>query len=282
MKRSIAQEDIEYVHIIHGVASAHMTAREKSYDHFDTIFCVGPHQVRELQRRIQIANLPSKNLVKSGYPVYDQLIESYSERRGWVNERPQVLIAPSWQKENILETCIDEILDSLVGKGYQVIVRPHIQFTMMFPDRMEELERKYAEFVVTEEIIFDLNFAENKYILTADLLITDWSGIAYEFSYCGLRPSIFINTPMKVVNPNYELYGLEVTDITLRDKVGVSVDMDGLGTLGDRVAHLLESRDEYKEAIEEVLENHLFYPCRSGEAGGRYIINQLGKKRDIA
>jgi YidC/Oxa1 family membrane protein insertase len=279
MKRSIVQEDIEYIHIIHGIPSAHMTAREKAYDHFDTIFCVGPHHVRELQRRIQIANLPSKNLVKAGYPVYDQLIESYSERRDQVNDRPQILIAPSWQKENILETCIDEILDALVGKGYQIIVRPHIQFTIMFPDRMEELAGKYAKYTTTEEIIFDLNFAENKYIFTADLLMTDWSGIAYEFSYCGLRPSVFINTPMKVLNPNYELYGLEVTDITLRDKVGISVDIDQLEMLGKKIASLLANKDEYKERIQEVVENHLFYPRRSGEAGGRYIINQLEKRR---
>ena len=278
MKRSIVQENIEYIHIMHGIHSTHMMVREKSYDYFDTIFCAGPHQIRELQRRIQIANLPSKKLVKVGYPVYDQLIESYNESREQINERPQILIAPSWQKENILEICIDEILDSLVGKGYQIIVRPHIQFTMMFPNQMKELAGKYSDYIVTEEIVFDLNFAENKYIFTSDLLITDWSTTAYVFSYCGLRPSIFINTPMKILNPNYELYGLEVTDITLRDKIGISVDTGELETLDSKVAYLLENQDEYKEAIEEVVKSHLFYPCRSGEAGGRYIINQLEKK----
>ena len=277
MKRSVVQENIEYIHIMHGIHSVHMMVREKAYDYFDTVFCAGPHQIKELQRRIQIANLPTKNLVKVGYPVYDQLIESYNDYPDHSNERPQILIAPSWQKENVLETCIDEILNSLVGKGYQIIVRPHIQFTAMFPNQMEELVEKYADYTATEEIIFDLNFADNKYIFTSDLLITDWSTTAYVFSYCGLRPSIFINTPMKVLNPNYELYGLEVTDITLRDKIGVSIDMDQLATLEDKVAYLLENQAEYKVAIEEVVENHLFYPRRSGEAGGRYIINQLEK-----
>ena len=282
MKRSIAQENIEYIHIIHGIHSAHMLARERAYDHFDTIFCAGPHQIRELQRRIQIANLGRKNLVKSGHPVYDQLIESYNERRDWVNEQPQILIAPSWQKENLLETCIDGVLDSLVGRGYEIIVRPHIQYRMMFPEQMESLMARYAEYSASGEIIFDLDFADNKYVFTADLLITDWSSTAYEFSYCGLRPSVFINTPMKVLNPNYELYGLEVKDITLRDVIGISVDMDQLETLGDKVDYLLANKDEYKEVIADVVENHLFYPRRSGEAGGRYIINQLEKRRGVA
>lgn len=281
MKRSIVQEDIEYIHIIHGISSAHMTAREKAYDHFDTVFCVGPHHVKELQRRIQIANLKQKNLVKVGYPVYDQLIGSYQSHGNIINERPQILIAPSWQKHNILEICIDDILNELVGKGYQLIVRPHIQFTLMFPEKMEKLQEQYLDYIKSGEIIFDLNFAENKYIFTADLLMTDWSGIAYEFSFCGLRPSIFINTPMKVLNPNYEHYGVEVTDITFREKVGISVDTDKLNTLPEKVSQLLKNKDSYKVQIQEVVDNYLFYPNRSGEAGGKYIINRLNQMRKI-
>ena len=73
-----------------------------------------------------------------------------------------------------------------------------------------------------------------------------------------------------------------VQDITLRDKIGISVDMDQLEMLSDKVAYLLENQGEYKEVIEEVVESHLFYPQRSGEAGGRYIINQLAKRRGVA
>ena len=46
-----------------------------------------------------------------------------------------------------------------------------------------------------------------------------------------------------------------------------------------KVAYLLENKDEYKEKIQEVVENHSYYPHRSGEAGGRYIINQLEKRQ---
>ena len=47
--------------------------------------------------------------------------------------------------------------------------------------------------------------------------------------------------------------------------------------IGEKAAYLLENQDEYKEAIEEVVESHLFYPKHSGEAGERYIIDQLVK-----
>jgi len=280
MKRSIVQEDIEYIHIVHGIGTCHMAARPNAYTHFDTIFCVGSHQILEMQRQIQLDGLPPKNLVKAGYPVYDQLVESYNARSGVVNDRPQILIAPSWQKENILELCIDEIFDALVGKGYQLIVRPHIQFMMMFPDKIEEMLQKYAQYAETEEIIFNLDFATNEYIFTADLIMTDWSGVAYEFSYCSLQPSVYINTPMKVLNPNYERYSNDVMDITHRDKLGMSIDVDKIDSeLADKVAYLLANKAEYKEKIRDIKDNHLFYPGRSGEAGAKYIINQLEKRR---
>ena len=278
MKRSIVREDIEYVHIVHGLSSTHMAAREKSYDYFDTIFCVGPHQVDEIRVRVKLANLAPKRLVASGYSIYDQLVDFYTENNSVVNEKPQILIAPSWQTGNILETCIEEMLGFLLGRGRRIIIRPHIQFVNMFPRKMEELSLAYTQQIESGEIVFDLDFSENKYIFVSDLVITDWSGVAYEFSYCSLKPSIFINTPMKVLNPNYENYNVEVLDITLRDKVGVSIDLDKLDTLGDIVDNLLSEKEAYKSKIKDVVNKYLYHPNRSGEAGAKYIINQLRKR----
>ena len=282
MKRSIVQENIEYIHVFHGLASCHMAARPKAYDHFDTIFCTGPHQIPEMQHQEQVDGVPKKTLVKVGYPVYDQLVSAFNAHNGVKNEKPQILIAPSWQKENILELCIDEIIDSLVGFGYEIVVRPHVHFMVLFPDKIEALQQKYAQYLATGEVVFNLDFTKNQYIFTADLIMTDWSGVAYEFSYCSLRPSIFINTPMKIMNPNYERYGTDIMDITHRDKIGMSIDVDLIDSeLADKVAYLLANKDDYKAKIKDIRDNHLFYPGRSGEAGGRYIMNQLAKRKGV-
>jgi len=275
MKRSVVQEDIEYVHVVHGLSSTHMAAREKAYDYFDTIFCVGPHHVNEIKARVKLANLKSKKLVASGYGLYDQLVDAYRANDGYENEQPQILIAPSWQSDNILESCIDQVFASLLGKGFKLILRPHIQFVNMFPKKMEELSQAYEAQIKSGELVFDLDFSANKYIFTSDLVITDWSGIAYEFSYCSLKPSIFINTPMKVLNPNYESYHVEVFDLTVRDKVGISLDLDQLHQLGDRVDQLLNEKEVYQNKIEDVVAQYLYHPRRSGEASAKYIMNRL-------
>ena len=273
MKRSIARDDIEYVFIPHSLASLHVTMKEAACDHFDTVMCVGQHQTVEMRRREELANLPYKKLIKAGYGLYDQLVESYKLLPSIANQRPKILIAPSWQVDNILDLCIDQLLEPLIGHGYEIIVRPHPQYIRLFPERMKALQERYSKY--SGEVIFGLDFSDNTSVFLSDLLITDWSNIAFEFSYCTLKPCIFINTPMKIMNPNYERFGLEIVDITLRDKVGVSLDVESTINVNEYVTTLLVSQSEYKEQILQAIDQYLYHPGRNGEAGGKYIIKQL-------
>ena len=275
LKRSIVREDIEYIYILHGLGSMHLAEREKAHDYFDTVFCVGAHQVAELRRREELANVPRKNLVKAGYGLYDQLVEAYKLLPTDQNKKPKILIAPSWQTDNIMDICIDEILVELLGKGFIVYVRPHPQFLQTFPERMESLRIRFNDYIENGELVFDTNFLDSSSIFLSDLLITDWSNIAFEFSYCTLKPSLFINTPMKVMNPKYEQYGLEALEISLRDKIGFSVEVEDINMLTALTKKLLGEKDAYREQIEGVVKQYLYYPGRNGEAGGTYIIRRL-------
>jgi len=282
MKRSIVRErnDIEYIYLFHAPVSTTMQYTETAFDHFDTVFCIGDHHVAELRRREELTGLSQRKLIKAGYGLYDQLLEYYEALpRDSRNEKPRILIAPSWQKENLFETCIEGVLDAVLDHGYEIVVRPHPQFANLFPDRMEALIQKYSGYSETGEIVFEMEFASNDSIFTSDVLITDWSGIAYEFSYCTSRPCIFINTPQKIMNPNYKKYRIEPMELTIRNKVGVSIDPEDIkNKLGSTIRMLLDGEGLPKKQIEETLQQYLFYPGRSGEAGGKYIISRLESK----
>jgi len=277
LKKSLVRDDIEYIYTCHGLASAHLVGRVDSVDHYNTLFCVGPHTVAEARRREEMANLPQRKLVKTGYGVYDQLVKSYREADKHSGKNPQILIAPSWQEDNILEICIEAILDRLVSNDYKIIIRPHPQYLLMFPERITTLKKQYAQNIATGEIVFDLDFINNESIFYSDIVISDWSNIALEFSYSSLRPSLYINTPMKVMNPDYEDWGLEVLDITLRDKVGRSVDVDKIDTINHIVMDMLNNKEAFRNQISQVVQKYLFYPLKNGEAGGRYLINRLAE-----
>ena len=272
IKRSIVNPDIEYIHIVHGMASLHLTAREKAYDYFDTFFCVGPHHAEEIRKREEIAGLRPKNLVKAGYGLYDQLSRKFKNIEN-KNEKPQILIAPSWQDDNLLDNYIDDMLDSLLDSDYKIILRPHPQYIKIFPERINQLIEKYKN----SKIIFDLDFLSNESIFLSDILITDWSGIAFEFSFATLKPSIFINTKMKVLNPNYKEYDLPIVDIELRNRLGVTIDTNKINLIKEYISNLLKEKGKYEIEINKAIDEYLYYPHRFGEAGGKYILNKLGE-----
>ena len=40
---------VHYVYVQHALISLHMAYREHAFDHFDTVFCSGPHHVKEIR-----------------------------------------------------------------------------------------------------------------------------------------------------------------------------------------------------------------------------------------
>jgi hypothetical protein len=46
-----------------------MVDHENSFDHYETLFCTGPHQVREIRRREELA-LPPKHLFDYGHRAW--------------------------------------------------------------------------------------------------------------------------------------------------------------------------------------------------------------------
>ncbi len=274
IKRSVVRDDIEYVYIFHTVASMHMTLQHGAVDHYDTVFCVGIHHVEEIRKTEQLYGLAPKRLVKGGYGVIDKLLAAYAEMPKVHGEKPQILIAPSWQADCILDSCIDELLNQLVCRDYRIIVRPHPEYIKRFPEKMQAIRERWENKAGTD-VVFEMDFIGNETIYQSDILMTDWSNIAFEFSYCTRKPSIFINTPMKVMNPEYEKLGITPLDITLRDKLGVSVEPAELGTIRAVVDNMLQNREKYREVIDATVEEYMFFPGRSGEAGGKYIIKQL-------
>jgi YidC/Oxa1 family membrane protein insertase len=279
------RNDIEYIYMDHAVASANMTLRKHALDNFDTIFATNQLMADEMREMEEVYNLKKKNIVEYGYSLIDNMIANYEKthseddnnpdniiKQKGGNRTPEILIAPSWQQDNIMESYIDEILDNLLGHGYHITVRPHPQYVRHFEAKLKALGDKYKEH---DDFELQLDFSSNKTVFDADVLITDWSGIAYEYSFTTLKPTLFINTPMKIMNPDYKDLKTVPFDIEARDQVGISVDTDKLGTLGEVAEKLLTQPVYSKESLKAVREKYLFNVGTSADVGAKYIIKQL-------
>ena len=279
LKRSYVDKNIEYIYLPHDVNSSNLTFHKNALDHFDTIFTSGPKNKAEIAEREEKFEVPiKKNLVEWGSSVIDNMKASYEEiMKGESSDnkvKPSVLIAPSWQEANILDSCIEDILESIDTDKYDVTVRPHPQYVRHFESKIDLLADKFGG----KGIVFQKDFSSNKTVYTADVLITDWSSIAYEYAFSTLKPVLFINTPMKIVNPDYKELTTVPIDIEARDKVGISLDLTDVKESGKAVDKLLSEERFTVESMAALRDSYIYNVGKSGEVGGKYMIRQLMKK----
>lgn len=275
IKRSYIRKDIEYIYIPHGMDSLNLTMRTGSMDHYDSVFCVGKHQKEEIEKTEAAYQLPKKKLVEWGYSLLDEMRADYAKMSHQNSEVKKILIAPSWQQDNIVDSCLEQILDNLKGKGYQITVRPHPQHVRHRGEFMEQLKVKYEQ---DSDVEIQTDFSSNSTVFEADLMITDWSGIAYEYAYTTQKPVLFINTPMKVMNPEYQRIDTVPLNILLREEIGCSLNLEELDQISDKVQELLDHKDDYYEKIGNFVQEYVYNHGTSAEVGAKYIIEEVQKK----
>ena len=140
---------------------------------------------------------------------------------------------------------------------------------------MEQLKVKYEQ---DADVEIQTDFSSNSTVFEADLMITDWSGIAYEYAYTTQKPVLFINTPMKIMNPEYQKIDTVPLNILLREEIGCSLNLDDLDQISDKVQELLEHKADYYEKIGNFVQEYVYNPGTSAEVGAKYIIAEIQKK----
>lgn len=278
IKRSYVRKDVTYVFMFHWLTSTHMIIREHAFDHFDAVLCPGPYQIAELREAERMYQTPEKELLDSGYGLVEQLERQYQAMtRG--RRKTQILIGPSWQPDNMMDSCIDALLEQLRGQGYEIIVRPHPEYIKRFPAKITDFQRRHSG-EIDRDFRLNLDFSSNSVVYESDLLITDWSSVGYEFAFATLKPILFINTPPKVNNPNYIKFSAKPLDLTLRTRVGRSLNMDELDKTAETAAVLLSRIEEYREEILACRREVLPQRGHSGEIAGKYILSKLIKPKE--
>ena len=277
IKRSKVKKNIEYIFVDHACVSINMTYRTGALDYFDTIFVTSRYQGIEVREIEALRNTKKKKIVKYGYGLIDNMIAAYNALEHKQNEKPTILIAPSWQYDNILDSCLDDLLSELICDKYKVVVRPHPQYIRRFPVQMEKIIERYQD-KFGPDFMIETDFSSNVTVYTADVVITDWSAIAYEFSFTTDKPSLFVDTEMKVVNKDYDKIKLKPFDITARNTIGKSVSKEQTKHIASVIDDLLANQDSYQETISELKKGYFYNLGHSGEVGADYIIERLEKR----
>ena len=274
IKRSYVRKDIDYVYVAHGMGSTNLTLTKTSTDHYDTVVCTGKNNKLEEIERERVFGVPHRTLLEGGYPLLDEMRADYRSQTHASHAKPKILIAPSWQKDNIVDSCLEKLLERLKGHGYDITVRPHPQEVRHKRQQLEALKDRFAK----DGILVQTDFSSNTTVMEADLLITDWSDIGFEFAFTTCKPVLYIDTPMKIMNPDYEQIDIEPINILLRDQIGRRLKPTEMDRLPTVVAELLNSREYYQEKIEQLAHEHIYHIDDSTEIYANYLIETILKK----
>ncbi len=275
IKRSLVRKDIEYIFIPHSMDSLNMTMRYKSTDHYDTVFSTGKYQTNEYEETNQLHHLENRKIIHWGYTLLDDMIAEYKKSKKTKKKQKEILIAPSWQKDNIVDSCLNDLLDSFKNTDYKIIVRPHPQHVRHMKNKFEKLKEQFKD---NTNVIIQTDFSSNDTVWNADLMITDWSGIAYEYAFTTKRPVIFIDTPMKVMNPNYKELKEEPFNIWAREELGAVIKIKDVKDTAKVVQKILKNASKYTQKLEKLTEDSVYNLGASSKVGAKYIISSIQNK----
>ena len=263
---------VHYIYIFHSMFSTHSYLRKDALDNYDTIFCVGSHHMNEIRMTEKEYNLKPKKLVEYGFGRLDTLLKKKQEFTHEKNDEKLVLITPSYGKNNLLEKCGIELISELLENGYKVFLRPHFRIIKNSPELINSIKNKFLEnsnFILHEGIIPFENFQNSM------CLISDWSGISFEYAFTHEKPIIFIDVPKKEFNPEATKFLDIPIEITTREKIGKVVSPNDIKQIAEILEKIIYEKGKYQEQIKDVRENIVFNLGNSSDIGIENILNIL-------
>lgn len=261
---------VHYVYVFHALVSTHMMYREGAFDYYDTLLCVGPHQIAEIRAREQQESLPPKHLVEAGYHPLERIYEAHQRRSaGARSEKKTVLIAPSWGADNVLESVGEALIKKLLSTGYEVIVRPHSETQKHSPALLKSF---IDQFGGNASFTLETLGAPDASLVRADVLISDCSGIMFEYAFGTERPVLSIDVPPKVKNPNFKKLDMEPVELTLRAQFGVVISPRDIDTIDNVIEKLIAEKDAYRARIQALRSRYVSHFGNAAAVSAREIM----------
>lgn len=235
-----------YVHVLHAVNDA-WTYRMFGLDHYDAVLFSGEYQIPQLRQLEQMRNLPAKDLQIAGSVYMDSLKERL-ERECATNVghsgpldgsgKKTVLLAPSWGPSAILSRFGKDIISALMKTSFNIIVRPHPQCMVSEKNLIEGLVKEFPD---SDRLTWDFSPDNFETLKNSDIMISDFSGVIYDFTLVFNKPIIYADTsfdpsPYDAWFMNEEMYKFQVLP-----KLGKKLDKIDFENLEDVISDVINS-----------------------------------------
>ena len=263
---------VHYIYIFHSMFSTHSYLRKNALDNYDTIFCVGNHHVNEIETTEKQYGLKPKKLVEYGFGRLDTLIEKKQNSKQVEDNKKLILITPSYGENNLLKKCGIELIKLILENGYQVFLRPHFRIFRDSPELINLIRDKFSN---NPNFTFHEGVIPFEQFQNSTCLISDWSGISFEYAFTHEKPIIFIDVPRKSFNPSAEKFLDMPIEIAIRKNIGEVILPNNIKEIPQILEKFIDKTMTYQEQIQDIRKNIVFNLGSSADIGVKNILDIL-------
>lgn len=230
-----------YVHLVHAPTDF-TTYRKFAFDHFDSVMCAGPHQIKSARYLESLRGYPPKLLLETGCTYYDGLVKTLAERRMAAQperkDRPVVLVAPTWKPYGFLNRFGKQMIEALLAADkWDVIFRPHPQTAVSFPDVLEDLR---SAFEGRAHFTLDTSPNSAASMDRADMMISELSGIVFDYAFTQGKPTLIFNGSPDLRGFEAEDFDCEMWEVSVRSQIGVEFGIEDIPNICSLVEKTLQ------------------------------------------
>jgi hypothetical protein len=257
----------KYIHLFHAPTSVAFYEKY-AFDWYDGLLTVGPFQdagIRELERK---RGTPVKELLPTGCTYFDFMQGEISRIPAGGDSAPVVLYAPAWGTRSSVLTHGTGVIDTLVSAGIKVLFRPHPQFYVSHVDLIRDIEKRLAE---TDLVEIDRGRTPLRSMARADVLITDLSGILFDYACLFARPILLANSDAAPGGQEGEDMSGIIWDVSASRELCYGL-VEGLGALPELVGRARTSAGEYWQKARGFRDRSFYNFGEAGPAAARNIL----------
>ena len=257
-----------YVHLFHSPTD--IAFYEKyAFDWYDCLLTVGPFQeagIRELERK---RGTPIKELLPTGCTYFDFMRGEISRLPARGDGSLNVLYAPAWGVRSSVLTHGSGVIDSLVRQGVKVIFRPHPQFYVSHGELIRDIEKRLTG---TDLVEIDRGRTALASMARSDVLITDLSGILFDYACLFARPILLANSDADPGGQEGEDMSGVLWDVLASRDLAYAL-VDGLEALPELVTRARRSAGEYGQRAREFRDRSFYNFGEAGPSAARNILS---------
>ena len=263
-----------FIHLVHAPTDI-FKYKPFAFDFFDCVMCSGQHQIDNIRLIEIIRKTKNKLLLKTGLVYFDELLKDKSSTKT-DNKQKTVLLAPTWGVHSLLNKLGFKVIQDLTDANFKVILRFHPQSYINDTKLTEQIIEKCKH---NKSIIIDDNPNGDKSMQQADILVSDISGIIFDFAFVYEKPIIaFSNsleknqsTELAKIN-SYKKTNHQIWELNILPKIATLIDIKDTTKFIEKLNKVLANDNKLIiQTIKELRQQAIFNYGNAGEVAAGQI-----------